>query len=617
MGYLPATNILTGSSSSLELQPYIVAATRTPLQLDRVSPSISYISADQMEFWQYRSLRDALTQEAGMVVATSGAIGAQTSVFTRGTNSDHTTFFLDGRRLNSGFSNQYAMESLSLNNLSSVQIQKGASSVNYGSSGIGGVVELRSRSAFDIDSNSSVWGIETGSNGYIAGTFSTVFNEKNLGVSVSSSTISTENERENDDYSHESISSCINYLLTDTLSLEFIGRYDSINKELPGSIASQTLYDQQQTDDWLISPGIRYTSDDLSLHLFYSRSESKVGIYQVKSAYDTGWNYLGDIPVTNQIKAESDEVNLQIDYDVTEGLLITTGIVYRNDYVSNSNLNTFNPLDDATRYDERFEQTGVFTQVLWAVEDIEVRGGVRFDDYSEFDSQLTSSIEGIYTFSDIGLNLFCKAASSYAPPSASDLAYDTDVTTSLNPEESDSYEVGLRHILMSGDLRYSLVLFHNEIDNLLAYTPSTFDTYNVASATTEGVECGVDYVASKKINLAASYTYLNATNDDTEKRLLRRPRHMLQLSANYQITNTISVGIQGVGYFDHEDLDAATYVQIDHEDSFVVNLVADWYINKHFSVFMRVENLLDETYEPVNSYPALRRAAYIGAEFSF
>lgn len=617
---LRAEAMTIDDAASQELLPYVVVATRTPLELDRVSPSVSYIGSEEMELWQDRSLTDVLSREAGMVVVLSGAKGAQTSLFTRGTNSDHTAFFLDGRRLNAGFGNQYALERLSVKNLSSVQIQKGASSVNYGSSGIGGVVDLRSRSAFDLTEATSSVGAEFGSHDYMAGSASTAFTQDRLGVTVSGTAMDTDNDRDNDHYRSQTVNSRVDYLLTDTLSLEFVGQYDNTEKELPGDTTDPTPYDEQDSEDWLVSPGIRYATDELTVHLFYSYSESDIDLDQVEEAFVPGSRpsiSLGFFPVSNNSKVESDEVNLQADYTVRDNLFLTAGMVYRNDQVSNSNLNTFNPLEPAIPYDETFEQVGMFGQALWILGDLELRGGVRYDDYSDFDDQLTGSFETVYKLTDWNLTLFAKVASSYAPPSAVDMAYDFNPDSSLNPEESNSYEIGLRHDLLDGDLKYSLVLFRNEIDELLGYDTDTFYTYNIDSATTEGVECSLGYVVSESLSLATSYTYLTATDDDADKRLVRRPRHMLQLSADYQFTETLHAGIQGVGYFDREDIDAATYAQIDQEDYFVVNLVADWKVTDQLTIFARAENLLDESYEQANGYPALGSTGYIGARLSF
>jgi len=416
------------------------------------------------------------------------------------------------------------------------------------------------------------------------------------------------------------VSSRVDYLLTDTLSLEFVGQYDNTDKELPGHTVEPTPYDEQDSEDWLVSPGIRYATDELTVHLFYSYSESDIDLDQVEEAFVPGsWPpiSLGFFPVSNSSKVESDEVNLQVDYTVTDGILLTSGMVYRNDQVSNSNLNTYNPLEAAIPYDETFEQVGMFGQALWILGDLELRGGVRYDDYSDFDDQMTGSFETIYKLTDWNLTLFAKVAPSYAPPSAVDMAYDFNPDSSLNPEESNSYEIGLRHDLLDGDLKYSLVLFRNEIDELLGYDPNTFYTYNIDSATTEGVECSLGYAVSESLNLAASYTYLTATDDDEDKRLVRRPRHMLQLSADYQFTDAVHAGIQGVGYFDREDIDAETYAQVDQEDYFVVNLVADWKVTDQLTVFARAENLLDESYESVNGYPALGATGYVGARLNF
>ncbi|NCG09139.1 MAG: TonB-dependent receptor plug domain-containing protein [Verrucomicrobia bacterium] len=115
-----------------ELIPYIVVATRTPIPLERVSPSVEYIDRSEMNFWQDFYLTDVLARQPGINLKSNGAKGAVASLFLRGANSDQTALFLDGRRMNRTMSGQYDLEFLNADNLSSVQIQKGASSVNYG-----------------------------------------------------------------------------------------------------------------------------------------------------------------------------------------------------------------------------------------------------------------------------------------------------------------------------------------------------------------------------------------------------------------------------------------------------------------------------------------------------
>ena len=530
-----------------QLEPFVVVATRTPLSLDRVSPSVSYIPAEQMEFWQDQQLTDVLARENGMAVVRNAGKGAQTSLFTRGTESNHTSFFVDGRRINSGFGNQYDLERISIQNLDSVQVLRGASSVNYGASGIGGVIDLRTRSGFDVDGVDVKLGGEVGSNDTYSGDASVATSGEVWAVSAAASVMSTDNERENDAYEVSHVAQRFDYILAENLSFELIGQYTEAEKGLPNSRLAPKLEDEQDSMSWMLSPGLKYATDDVSVHLFYARSMSQMELSQIQTAYDPFFAPIGDFPLRNTIEVESDEFVAQVDATVREDLLLTSGLVYRNDDASNSNT-AFDPLAAPIPYANRFEQFGVYGQALWNLtEALELRGGVRWDDFSDFDSKTTGSAEALYTVLDLDLTFFAKLATSYAPPGADDIAFDADTTsTPLQPEESVSYEFGLRKALLEGDLVVTVLGFRNEIDELLdyVYDPATdsFDTVNVEQATTEGIEFQVDYAVTERCDLGFAYTYLHAVADS---RLLRRPRHSLNLGLRYRLVDGLRVGIQG------------------------------------------------------------------------
>ena len=603
---LRAEAITADDAASQELLPYVVVATRTPLELDRVSPSVSYVSAAEMEFWQDRRVVDALERETGVILRSNGAPGAATSLFLRGTESNHTGFFLDGRRLNPSTSGQYDLESLSLNNLSSVQLQKGASSVNYGSNGIGGVVDLQTAETYGYTDEGATLEGELGSNNYYRAGGSALVARDNWGLSIGASTLRTENDRDNDDFETISVTGRFDYEIVDDLTFEVLGTYSDTEKGIAGSLSSPSPSDVGETENWMISPGMKYATEEVSVHVFYSRGEFE------NDAIATSFPTISNI--------ETDEVSLQIDYTVTERALLTLGGLYRNDELRSESFGLY-----GSQFNERLEQAGGFAQLLYEVsEAFEVRAGLRFDDYSDYDGAWTRNIEAIYTFEEENLSVFAKLSESYAPPTALDLAFDSNqnpdgspANTPLQPEASVSYELGLRQSLLDDQLEWSLVMFRNEIDELVQYlghgSPLYYsDTYNVGKARTEGVELGVDYTATSKVNLGLGYTYLTAENEETEQRLLRRARHTLQLSADYFITDYLSLGAIGTGYFDSEEVG-----NVDHEDSFVVDLVTNWDVNDRWSIFARAENVLDEEYESVAGYPSLGRAGYIGARLSF
>ncbi len=614
----------------LELPPYVVVATRTLLSLDQVSPSVSYVPAEEMLRHQDNRLVDVLSRQPGMVLNTSGAKGGQVSLFTRGTNSDHTGFFIDGRRLNPGFFNSYNLEFLPVDNLNSIEVQRGASSVNFGSSGIGGVVSLQTRSSLGSKTRSTTVEAEYGSYDTYRSAVNASFSDEAWALSLGSSVFSTDNKRDNDDFESLNFNGRFEYKLSEHFIFELLSFATQSDKEVSGPITSPSPTDEGETESLLVSPGLRYQNGNWSGRIFYSKNKLTFD----NRSLETGFNAPFPTELTDSgSTVKTDELYGQLNYESPIDVLFSLGVLYRNDRISNSNIDFFDPSSPARPFYEHLEQVGLWSQVQWQLtETFEVRLGGRVDEYTDFKSSANGSVEALYTFSNLGVTLFAKLANSYAPPSASDLAFDINlqnsviVDTPLEPEEGESYEVGAQYAGLNDTVTGSVVLFRNEIENLIGFAyeqldfsdPSTIitnDSFNINHATTEGIEFTIGYNPVESIYLSCAYTYLVAIDDDRDERLLRRPRHILQLSADYEITDALFLGIQGLGYFDRKDIDG--FSTVDHEDYFVINLLTDYELNECVTLFARIENLLDENYESVLGYPALGRTGYMGARLSF
>jgi vitamin B12 transporter len=601
-----------------ELPPYVAVVTRTPLPLDKVSPSVSYISEAEMIQNQDRSIVDVLARQPGVIINTSGTKGGLSSLFMRGTNSDHTGFFLDGRRLNPGFSNQFDLEFLSIDNLSSVEVQRGASSVNYGSAGIGGVVSLQTRSDLGEKTESVTAEAELGSYDSYRGALNASFSDEDWALSLGASAFTTENKRNNDDFETLNLNGRFEYQLTEYLTGELVGFVSKSEKGLPDVITNQNDIDSSEIETGLISPGLRYKNGNLSGQVFYSKSKQTLDT----ESLETGFSFPFVTEIVNAGSVvESDEFYAQLDSEF-DGGVISLGALYRNDEIESNNLDFFNPSAPARPFFERFEQIGFWSQIQWQIADaLEVRLGGRYDRYTDFDSSFNGSVEVLYSFTDFGTVVFAKLATSSAPPSALDVAFDGDpIGTALNPEESTSYEIGAKQRLLSSSLLLSAVVFRNEIDDLIGFAGS--DAFNVNRATTEGIEFTAQYAPIDILDLGLSYTYLTALNNETGKRLLRRPRHILQASAWLTPISKLDIGLTATGYFDREDAifgppPTFSTLQINQEDYFVVDIRADYQLTEYVTFFARVENLLDEVYDSVLGFPALGRTGSIGARLTF
>ena len=188
----------------------------------------------------------------------------------------------------------------------------------------------------------------------------------------------------------------------------------------------------------------------------------------------------------------------------------------------------------------RYEQAGAFAQVLYRVTDnLEVRGVYAYDDFSDFKDSWTGNIEAIHTIESYDLSFFAKLSESFAPPTLLDVAYNNPIIT-VNPEESYSYELGVRQNLFNDLIECTLVFFRNDIEEFMILPILISNTtYNIGEVTTEGVELGIDYSLNEKVGLSLGYTYLTAENDKTGDRLVRRPGINFSLSVNYFITRVL------------------------------------------------------------------------------
>jgi outer membrane receptor protein involved in Fe transport len=122
---------------------------------------------------------------------------------------------------------------------------------------------------------------------------------------------------------------------------------------------------------------------------------------------------------------------------------------------------------------------------------------------------------------------------------------------------------------------------------------------------------------TKSMNWFASYAYLDATFRDSftapsenhpeavdggilveeGDRIPGIPRHLIKAGADYTIAPAFTLGGEVI-YNSNQYLRGDESNQLDPIDGYsVVNLRGRYQINKHFSLFAKIDNLFDEEYE--------------------
>lgn len=597
-------NLLAGFSlfGNAELDPIVVVESRSPQPLSEASPWVSRISGDDLEQRQIFNLSDALRSVPGMAVVRSGQMGSQTSLFSRGGESNHVTFLYEGRRLNGGFSGTYNLGELSLLNGSSVEVLRGASSSLHGANAMGGTVYMR-RSLPSVDGHESRVGLKAGSFDTLNSNYNTSFKEGSLSGSFGFSSFETKNDRPNSDFDNLSASFLVEKQISDNLYLNLLGIGYRSDLGSIGTTYSEDFDNFQETEHYLISPQIKFSDDGLRASFTYSISKDDL---------------LGQRDVSDKTQSLTDEqsVNLIIENQLTDNFLLTIGTDFSKTKFEEDGLSPWAlPWKEGNSWEQKSASIGFHVKLS---ENNEVSGNVRYDDYSDFDSPLTYDIRFNSSVSDY-ITTFIKHSIGYSPPTALDL-YGFGPWYPGNPnllaEESKNYEVGINY--NSTEKNYwSLAYFYTDYENLIDTTPQ-----NINKTSTNGFEISSRNYLNDFLRINSSITMLSSKNKESGEGFLdRRPELFGSISLIYEkevfMIGTEFISKYGTKEKDFNQTSAPWFKIVDADDYTVARLFSSFEFENGVGISARVENLFDKKYSEVHGYPALGRAFHAGLNYSF
>jgi hypothetical protein len=127
-----------------QLDPVVTTATRTATAPQSIGSVVDLLSGAELARRQANTLAQALGAVAGAPHFASGASGAISSLFLRGSNSNQTLFLVDGLRLNDPNTDYMVfLGGACVGACDSLEIGHGPQSTLYGGEAVGGVVSLR------------------------------------------------------------------------------------------------------------------------------------------------------------------------------------------------------------------------------------------------------------------------------------------------------------------------------------------------------------------------------------------------------------------------------------------------------------------------------------------
>lgn len=633
---LLSTFSATVTAEQAQLDQMVVTATRTPTAVSQIAGSVSVISQTDIEAHQYQTLADALKTVPGLTVVELGGRGSQTSVFARGTNSNHTLVLVDGIEINdtSSPTGAFDFSNFLLDDIASIEIVRGSQSVLYGADAIGAVIQIHTKKgsgklkakaklAAGNKSTSHETVNVSGEKGQFNYSVSGGLFESD-GDSISPKHRLPANTAQDDDgYRNKLFSARLGWTPSQNLEANLFARHIESETEIDGFLNED--FDAYNTSRQT------YLGAELKGAFFSGFWQPKLSLTHTdiqRNNHNARISTLDDADRSRYI-GEKSKLSLQNDFHLAHNNLLTVGYEFEDERLDSKGTSIYgsmfgdyiiNQQSDASR-----QNRAVYIQDQLAINDkLNATLGLRNDNTDDFDSETTYKLSLNYLATEDS-RVWLSHGTGFRAPSLYELygyspsnyltAYYGN--PNLDAETSKNWEIGLDQIWLNGQLQTNLTLFKNKIDDLITtyYFPSFDSTsINQDEADIHGLESDITLHVNDKVDFHVSYTFTR-TQDDDDRELLRRPKHQASFDVEYKPTTALSLitTLQHTG--SRKDVDDAGQ-RIRTGGYSVVNMTANYTVNPTFKVFGRVNNLFDKEYAPAFGYQATGILGMVGVELS-
>ena len=600
------------AQAQLQLPSQIVTATRVATPVTDIIADVSVIDRAALELAGQASLREVLAQQPGVQIASSGSYRSNTGIFLRGAVSSQTLVLIDGVRVGSATSGGASLDNLPLERIDRIEILRGAASALYGPDAVGGVIQVFTRQpsqALELGVSAGVGtdgqqqaGVHVSGSSGVLGYSLGASREKAAGISAVANPASGSYNPDDDGF--------------DATSADFrlstrINREHGLRLSL---LRSDTDYRLDSTP----------YPNPLGLNRLTSDARGKTGMGHATVQWDAQWlphwratltagnsneQSLGDyVRSTDGAAGGSTQFNTNRrqatwQNDITLGNdVLSLMLEGRNETVDSNTAYTVTSRDVRSAL-----ASYAFNRAAWNALVV-----ARNDDNSQFGNFNNWALSGGYRVTDV-LRAVASVGTSFQAPSFNQLYYPGFGNPILQPQRNRATELGLKSHL--GDVSLGAVVYNNDIQGFIV--PTT----NVQSslAVLRGITLTAD-VRSKDTSYSLSYDYADPRSYSTspasnDLRLVRVAQNVF----NARVTQRMG--------------DASAFAEIklsgDREDnnlSFtgrdllsgytLLNIGANWKLQKNVSVLGRINNLADAQYQLANGFSMPGRNLFVSMNWA-
>jgi len=626
------------------LPTVVVTGTRSEKTLDETPIRTEVVDHQEIERTHARTLKDALENVPGLQLREiHGKSGYEVTL--QGMTSDQVLILIDGLPITASTGSTVDVSQYLLTEVDHVEVVKGASSAQYGSSAMGGVINVITRPVAKglsgaVTADTGTYGGQNadGSPGVLHGNVRVEGGTEQFRARISADALDNKGyavdaddwTRHGDKVRRGQYAGRLEWLPTATGKFWLdASAYRETDEQRYQYYAPPNYVPQRKTEDidrnrytyggqWGFANGVRARL--AGVHETYDSTSRE---------YSNGFQ-----TATRDSSQQTDHVSAQFDMPAWYRQLWQFGGDFHRETL-NQNVNGASELTGAGSAErhagELYVQNDILFNDTW-----EMIVGLRGQHDSDFGSHfapkvgLRANLLSSDTWKGV---LRANYGQGYRVPNLKERHYLFDHSSlgymvlgnpDLKPESSNSFQFG-GQLTWRERVTLDANLFYNRVTDLIQTDMTNFSTVNgiavytyrnVARARTQGAETSLRWRATNQLNLTAAYTFTDTEDLNTGTELTRRPRHMGRAGIDWRVFPSTELSTRA-RFQSSELTDSAAAAR--SPGWATLDLVLNQKIGRSVTAFAGVNNLFNRQRDFANASdfgPVAGRFIYLGARFN-
>lgn len=531
---LLSTNVLSQEKTTQEkkveqLEEIVISATKFELKKENTGKVIYKISQKDIQRNAGKSVIELLSNVLGVEIrGVNSNPGEPRSTYIRGGRSRQALVLIDGVPLSdpTGIEQSYDLRLLSLNQIESIEVLKGASSTLYGSGAGTGVINIILKKASE-NTVSGVYEVSLGTNSTSKNSTSSL-NDKNQNISIngtldkfkynaffnitgtsgfSSAKSTLTIPFEEDTYSSNNGFLKLGYEFNTQFRIETFLNFDAFDYTFDAGAFNDSEINLGNQEQFRIGirPQLKYKKGEVFLN---------ASINSLDRSFESFNSFSGG---TNVFVYKGTSVNLDLvnKYEFTKNFQLITGINYQKH--ENESISDFGNIDPDLA---NFNVVDPYVSAVYITDfGLSINAGGRLNIHSNYGNNFvydTNLAFGIVKKEEINLKLISSYSTAFIAPSLYQLFSDYG-STNLAPETNRTFEFGFESKL-GQQWGLSAVYYNRVEENKVIFLNLPTPPYGIYANALEtidvsGIEADVTFTISKELTTTVGYAFVDKTSD--------------------------------------------------------------------------------------------------------